>query len=94
MNAYAAARRHTLLMLANTMFGFLFIVITDRYLGHSTIAFAIVIVILFLFNLGLWKHNCPRCGSNLFMRGRLPLPWPNRHCSDCSLPLDKVPPVR
>ena len=90
MSLYARAKRHVYLMLVNTLVGVVFILLSDQFFGHSTIAFAIVIGILFFLNLGIWKFNCPRCGSNLFIWDKWPLPWPNRLCSNCKLDLAGV----
>lgn len=89
MNVYQQARRHAWAMIGNVLFGCLFIVIVDRFFGHSTLAFAGVIVVLVVLNRRIMTFDCPRCGSNLFFRKYIMLPWPNRHCSRCGLDLAK-----
>ena len=92
MNIFRAARQHLYRMLFGTAASFVFVVIFERFFGHSSIPFAICTVILFAMATGMWKYNCPRCGSNLFMRGGIPLPWPNEKCSSCGLELDHTEP--
>ena len=64
-----------------------FVLSVERIQGHSTIAFAIAIVGLVLANARMLKFNCPTCGKNLFFRGPLVVPWPNRTCSKCGTEL-------
>tara|TARA_B100001179_G_scaffold217713_1_gene189805 strand:- start:806 stop:1081 length:276 start_codon:yes stop_codon:yes gene_type:complete len=90
MTVYEAARRHALKMLAGVGIGFLFIIAVDAWIGHSSVAFAIVIFMLFMANIGILGFNCPNCGSNLFFRRALMLPWPNKTCSRCGADLTKV----
>ena len=89
MNLYERAKRHAWYMVANVFLAFLFIVVVDRFLGHSTWAFALAIIALLALNARILRFNCPRCGSNLFYRSWIALPWPNRTCSKCGLELDK-----
>ena len=90
MTVYEAARRHALKMLVGVAIGFLFVIAVDQWIGHSSIAFAIVIFGLFMANIGILGFNCPTCGSNLFFRGPLMLPWPNKTCNRCGTDLTKV----
>ena len=87
MSVYRAARAHVQVMLLVTAMGALFVIAVDALMGHSTWAFAIVIVVLIALNTRIWRYDCPKCGSNLFMRGVLPLPWPNATCSECGTDL-------
>lgn len=90
MTVYQAARRHALKMLAGVGIGAVFILAVDAWMGHSSIAFAIVIFGLFMANIGILGFNCPNCRSNLFFRRALILPWPNRTCSRCGLDLTRA----
>ena len=87
MTIYQRAKRHVRLMLLNVGLGAVFVILVDRFFGHSTWAFAIVIVVLIALNTRIWRYDCPRCDSNLFMRGGFPFPVPNRTCSQCGLDL-------
>ncbi len=90
MSLYRRARRHALKMLVYVLIGAVFIAASDQIVGHSAIAFAIVIFGLFMANIGILAFNCPRCRSNLFFRQFLVVPWPNRTCSRCGLDLTRV----
>lgn len=59
------------------------VVLVDRVYGHSTLAFAAAIIMLVIANAPMLRFNCPACGKNLFFRGVLVVPWPNRICSAC-----------
>ena len=92
MTVYEAAHRHALKMLAGVGLGVVFIIAVDAWIGHSSIAFAIVIFGLFMANIGILGFNCPTCRKNLFFyRGILMLPWPNKVCGRCGTDLTKVP---
>ena len=92
MSVYEAARRHALKMLGLTGLGVVFIIAVDQLIGHSSIAFAIVIFGLFMANIGILGFNCPNCRKNLFFyRGILMLPWPNKVCGRCGTDLTKEP---
>lgn len=67
----------------------LFVVVVERFFGHSSIAFGIAIVGLVAANSPMLRHNCPNCGKNLFFRGIFVVPWPNRTCGRCGNELDK-----
>jgi len=90
VSVYQRARRHALKMLIGVAIGVVFIIAVDAWIGHSSIAFAIVIFGLFMANIGILGFNCPTCGSNLFFRGPLMLPWPNKTCNRCGTDLTKV----
>ena len=90
MSVYERAKRHAWLMLGIVLLGFLFIVAIDQMVGHSDLAFAVVIFALIVSNARILTYRCPRCGNNLFFRGLLVLPWPNRRCSRCALDLTTV----
>lgn len=87
MMVFRQARQHLYRMLFGVGASAVFVVIFEQAFGHSSIPFAICTVILFAMATGMWKYNCPRCGSNLFMRKGIPLPWPNKVCSRCGLDL-------
>ena len=76
-------------MLAALLVAILFVLVIDRYFGHSTIAFAVAILGLVIVNTPLRHFNCPTCGKNLFFRGLIVMPWPNRVCSKCTTDLDR-----
>lgn len=88
MTLYARARRHAWRMAAVTVLAVLIVVAADRFVGHSTIAFAAAIVMLILANAPMLKFNCPRCGKNAFFRGPFVVFWPNRVCTRCGHDLD------
>lgn len=90
MSIYHRARRHALKMLAGVAIGVVFIIAVDAWIGHSSVAFAIVIFGLFMANIGILGFNCPNCRSNLFYRGWLVLPWPNKTCSRCETDLTRI----
>ena len=75
------------MMLVNVFFGVAFVVMVDRLIDRPGIAFAVVVVTLIALNSRVMSYNCPRCGSNLFFRNWFTLPWPNKVCSRCGLPL-------
>ena len=66
-----------------------FVVLIDQLYGHSTIAFAIAIIVLIWLNMPMLRFNCHRCGHNAFFWGFLILPWPRRSCGKCGLVLDQ-----
>lgn len=68
------------------------VVLVDRLYGHSTLAFAGAIVMLVIANAPMLRFNCPACGTNLFFRGVLVVPWPNRNCSACGHDCSTVDP--
>lgn len=65
-----------------------FVMIIDRTIGHSTVAFGIAIIGLVIANARMLSFNCPKCGKNLFFRGVFVVPWPNRVCTKCGSKLD------
>jgi predicted RNA-binding Zn-ribbon protein involved in translation (DUF1610 family) len=69
----------------------LLVLATDRFYGHSSIAFAAAIIMLIVANAPMLRFNCPKCGKNAFFRGPLVVPWPNRTCTRCGTDLDQVP---
>ena len=71
-------------MLGLVVMGFLFVIAVDRMIGHSSLALAVAILALLIGNARILTFNCPQCGSNLFFRDWIVLPWPNRICSNCS----------
>lgn len=87
MSVYERAKRHAWLMWGVLFLGFAFIVAVDDLAGHSDLAFAAVIFALVVANARILTFQCPRCGSNLFFRGPIVVPWPNRRCSRCDLDL-------
>ena len=89
MSLYERAKRHAQFMLAMLVLAIIFVGLSERFLGHSIIAFGIAALGLVLANARMLTFNCPNCGKNLFFRGMLVLPWPNRTCSNCGYELDK-----
>ena len=87
MRVYQAARAHVGLLLAITAAGVVITILSERAWGHSTIPFGLTALALLWTNRRLARFSCPRCGSNLFVRKRVALPWPNRICSRCGLDL-------
>jgi hypothetical protein len=67
------------------------VVTTDRLYGHSSLAFAVGIVMLLVANAPMLRFNCPTCGKNAFVRGVFVLPWPARICSRCGTDLAAAP---
>ena len=88
MSIYEGARRHAWFMAGALVLAILFVLTVEQFAGHSTIAFGIAIVGLMLANARMLRMNCPVCGKNLFFRGLLVVPWPNRTCSKCGSRLD------
>ncbi|MEE4199112.1 hypothetical protein [Erythrobacter sp.] len=80
---YENARRHAWFMAGALILSILFVAVIDRYFGHSTIAFGVAIIGLVIANRRMLTYNCPTCGKNLFFRGILVVPWPNRVCGKC-----------
>lgn len=74
------------------VFALLLIAASDQLFGHSTLAFAAAIAVLFLVNRPIIGFNCPRCGKNAFFRGKFAVFWPNRICTRCGLDLDSATP--
>ena len=89
MTLYRLAVRHMQLMLFATLAAFMFVITVDRWVGHSSWAFAVAILLLVVVNARIRHFNCPNCGKNLFFRGMSILPWPNKVCSNCGTDLDK-----
>jgi len=88
MNVYERAKRHawlvTKVFVALPFFGLLSHWLFDQ--GHP--AFVTGAIFLMLLNLRHFAYCCPNCGSNLFYRGIIAMPWPNRTCSKCGTVLD------
>ena len=91
MTLYRRAVQHAWRMAGALVFALVLIATSDLLFGHSTIAFAAAIVVLFFVNRPILGFNCPRCGKNAFFRGRLAVFWPNRICSACGNDLDAAP---
>lgn len=87
MTVYHAAMSHVRVLLGITFAGVGATILTDRFYDHSIIPFAVTALVLFYANRRLGSFACPRCGSNLFVRGMIALPWPNKVCSRCGLDL-------
>ena len=83
MSIYERARRHAWFMAGALALSILFVVVVERYFGHTTIAFAMAIVGLVAANARMLSFNCPNCGKNLFFRGIFVVPWPNKVCGKC-----------
>ena len=91
MTLYARAVRHAWWMAGALVLSILLIATSDQLFGHSTLAFVAAIVLLFIVNRPILGFNCPRCGKNVFFRGRFAVFWPNRNCTRCGLDLDAPP---
>lgn len=89
MNVYDRARRHAWFMAGALVLAILFVLVIDRFFGHSSIAFGIAIVGLVIANARMIGFNCPHCGKNLFFRGMLVVPWPNPVCGRCGAQLEE-----
>ncbi|WP_240505840.1 hypothetical protein [Erythrobacter colymbi] len=92
MSLYARAVRHAWRMAGVLALSVLLVLTTDRFYGHSSLAFAGAIIMLLIANAPMLRFNCPRCGKNAFFRGPFVVPWPNRSCNRCGLDLDTPPP--
>ncbi len=88
MTIYRLAVRHVQLMLFATLAAFMFVITVDKWMGHSTWAFAVAVLLLILVNVRIRYFNCPHCGKNLFFRGAFMVPWPNKTCGNCGADLD------
>jgi hypothetical protein len=91
MSLYARAVRHAWQMVGALGLSLLLIAAADLLFGHSTLAFAAAIVLLFFVNRPILGFNCPKCGKNAFFRGRIAVFWPNRICTRCGHDLDAHP---
>jgi len=89
MTIYRLAVRHAQLMLFATLAAFMFVITIDKWLGHSTWAFAVAVLLLIVVNVRIRLFNCLNCGKNLFFRGPLIVPWPNKTCGQCGADLDQ-----
>ncbi len=92
MTVYEKARRHAVMMVWALLGSIGFVVASDIMFGHSVIAFAIAAAALIVLNLPMLQINCPRCGTNVFFRGMVLLPWPRRSCGKCGLSFDHAEP--
>lgn len=92
MSVYARARRHAWWMLGALVVAIVFVALVERIIGHSSIAFGVAIIGLIAANRQMLTYDCPTCGKNLFFRGILVVPWPNRVCTKCGTHL--APPER
>ena len=86
---YNIAKLHAQRMLAWLVIAITFVMASEYYFGHSFIAFGIATVGLVIANVPMLRYNCPTCGKNLFFRGMLVVPWPNRTCGKCGEQLDR-----
>lgn len=89
MSLYRRARHHAWAMLGALIVAIVFVGVVERFFGHSTIAFGVAIIGLVAANRRMLSYNCPNCGKNLFFRGILVVPWPNKVCGRCGYELDK-----
>ncbi|QYU70419.1 hypothetical protein J4558_10005 [Leptolyngbya sp. 15MV] len=89
MTVYRAAAGHVRLLLAVTALGVVLTIAYERQFGHSVIPFIATSLVLIALNRRISRFNCPRCGSNLFLRKGWAWPWPNKVCSECGLDLEK-----
>jgi hypothetical protein len=88
MTLYARATRHAWRMFGVLALAAVLVLATDRFYGHSSLAFAAAIVMLLVANAPMLRFNCPNCGKNAFFRGPFVVPWPNRICRRCRHDLD------
>lgn len=88
---YEAARKHAWTMAGALVLAILFVALAERFVGHSSIVFGIAIIGLIAANRRMLSYNCPNCGKNLFFRGILVVPWPNRICGKCGHNLERGP---
>ncbi|MEL7445833.1 MAG: hypothetical protein AAGK02_08470 [Pseudomonadota bacterium] len=91
MTLYRLAVRHAQLMAFALMAMIFFVITFERVFGVTWPAFAIAIVVLVFANGRMLQYNCPRCGKNLFFRGKIAVPWPTKTCGSCGLDLDHRP---
>ncbi len=91
MTIFDRAQRHAKFMAGALVLAILFVLVVDRFFGHSAIAFGIAIVGLVFANRQMLGFDCANCGKNLFFRGIFVVPWPNRTCGKCGTELDKPP---
>lgn len=68
----------------------LFVAVVEVFVGHSNLAFAAAIIALVVANARMLSFNCPQCGKNLFFRGPLVVPWPQRICGRCGHDLEQA----
>ena len=85
---YERARRHAWFMIGALILAILFVLVVERFFGHSSIAFGVAIVGLVIANARMMTFNCPHCDKNLFVRGMFVVPWPNRVCGRCGARLE------
>jgi hypothetical protein len=88
MSLYARAVRHGWWMASVLAVTILFVLVVEVFVGHSNLAFGAAIVVLVFANARMLGFNCPKCRKNLFFRGMLAVPWPNRICARCGHDLD------
>lgn len=93
MSVYDRARTHALMMGWALLGAIVLVIASDIVFGHSVIAFALAVGVLIVLNLPMLRFNCPRCGTNVFFRGMVLLPWPRRICGKCGLALDRAEPT-
>jgi predicted RNA-binding Zn-ribbon protein involved in translation (DUF1610 family) len=89
VSVYRQAAGHVRLLLAVTALGVVVTIAFERQFGHSLIPFIATSLLLVALNARISRFNCPRCGSNLFLRRGWAWPWPNKLCSECGLDLEK-----
>ena len=88
MTIYKLAVRYTQMMAVAMLVTIFFVITFERIFGFTAPAFAISIVVLVVANAKMLELNCPDCGTNLFMRGWVAMPWPSRVCSKCQRDLN------
>ena len=88
MTVFQRAQRHAWFMAGALVLAILFVVVVERFFGHTSIAFGIAIIGLVAANARMLSFNCTACGKNLFFRGIFVVPWPNRVCGKCGTDLD------
>jgi len=89
VSQYQRAQRHAWFMATALGLAIAFVLTVDRFVGHSTLAFGAAIIGLMLANTRMLGFNCPTCGKNMFFRGMVVVPWPNRICGKCGSDLSR-----
>lgn len=63
------------------------LLISEKAGLNEEVGFAIFAVVGFVLMARLLTFKCTKCGNNLFRRGPVFTPWPNRVCNSCGTDL-------